>query len=193
MHGLLLLHLHRLLDDPRVWGPVASLCGDDFTYTSGDGNYYAGDTSWHSDGYGSRQEMGMGLSIKMAFYLDKLTKDTGCVRFIPGSRDPPRDFRLRTRSGSGNSTHCEFFDGAAPPKNLLDPRSEISGPGHKVGDSYGDALQATKVSHEYTWGVGEVDIPCVYIESEPGDIVIFDHNLVRTCCFYVVVIWRFIL
>jgi hypothetical protein len=65
--------MHRLLDDPRVWGPVASPCGDDFTYTSGDGKYYAGDTSWHSDGYGSRQEMGMGLSIKTAFYLDKLT------------------------------------------------------------------------------------------------------------------------
>ena len=38
--------LSSLLDDPRVAGPVASLLGEDFNYTSGDGNLYVGDTNW---------------------------------------------------------------------------------------------------------------------------------------------------
>ena len=49
--------------------------------TSGDGNLYAGDTHWHSDGYGTRPV----LSIKMAFYLDRVTRETGALRVIPGS------------------------------------------------------------------------------------------------------------
>ena len=57
--------LSSLLDDPRIHGPVASICGEDFNYTSGDGNLYAGDTQWHSDGFGARPKR----SIKMAFYL----------------------------------------------------------------------------------------------------------------------------
>ena len=74
-------YLSSLLDDPRIHDVAASLCGDDFNYTSGDGNFYTGDSMWHSDGYGSRPV----LSIKMAFYLDPLTRDTGALRVIPGS------------------------------------------------------------------------------------------------------------
>ena len=33
-----------LLDDPRIEGLVASLCGREFCYTAGDGNWYSGDT-----------------------------------------------------------------------------------------------------------------------------------------------------
>jgi hypothetical protein len=74
-------YLSSLLDDPRIHDIAASILGDDFNYTSGDGNLYVGDTQWHSDGYlGSRIP-----SIKMAFYLDPLTSDTGAVRVIPGS------------------------------------------------------------------------------------------------------------
>src|SRR5688572_4431734 len=39
-----------LLDHPVVKGIASGLLGDDFNYTSSDGNYYTGDTSWHSDG-----------------------------------------------------------------------------------------------------------------------------------------------
>ena len=74
-------YLSNLLDDPRIHDIAASLLGDDFNYTSGDGNLYVGNTRWHSDGYdGTRIP-----SIKIAFYLDKLTRDTGAVRVIPGS------------------------------------------------------------------------------------------------------------
>ncbi len=73
--------LSALLDDPRIEGVASSLLGDDFNYTASDGNYYAGDTRWHSDGYRNRKY----LSLKMAFYLDPLTRETGCLRVIPGS------------------------------------------------------------------------------------------------------------
>ena len=74
-------YLSSLLDDPRIHDIAADLLGDDFNYTSGDGNLYVGNTRWHSDGYdGTRIP-----SIKIAFYLDKLTRDTGAVRVIPGS------------------------------------------------------------------------------------------------------------
>ena len=73
--------LSSLLDDPRIVGPVASIMGDDFNYTASDGNYYVGDTAWHSDGYRDKKY----LSCKMAFYLDPVTSDTGCLRVIPGS------------------------------------------------------------------------------------------------------------
>jgi hypothetical protein len=72
--------LCTLLDDSRIHGIAASLCGDDFNYMGSDGNYYAGDTGWHSDGWHPEIR-----HVKIAFYLDPLTRDTGCLRVIPGS------------------------------------------------------------------------------------------------------------
>ena len=74
-------YLSSLLDDPRIHDIAAGLLGEDFNYTSGDGNLYVGDTRWHSDGYSGTRIP----SIKIAFYLDRLTADTGAVRVIPGS------------------------------------------------------------------------------------------------------------
>ena len=74
-------YLSSLLDDPRIHDIASSLCGEEFNYTSGDGNFYTGDTQWHSDGYGARPV----LSFKMALYLDPVTHDTGALRVIPGS------------------------------------------------------------------------------------------------------------
>lgn len=75
--------LCTLLDDPRVKGILQGLIGDDFNYCSGDGNYYTGDTPWHPDG-----NWGQLWAVKVAFYLDPLTRDTGCLRVLPGSQDP---------------------------------------------------------------------------------------------------------
>jgi hypothetical protein len=74
-------YLSSLLDDPRIHDIAAGLLGDHFNYTSGDGNLYSGSTRWHSDGYDGKRIP----SIKIAFYLDKLGRDTGAVRVIPGS------------------------------------------------------------------------------------------------------------
>ncbi len=75
--------LSALLDDPHILGIATSLLGDDFNYMGSDGNYYVGDTGWHSDGWHTNM-----LHIKIGFYLDPLTRDTGCLRVIPGSHLP---------------------------------------------------------------------------------------------------------
>ena len=72
--------LCRLLDDPRIEGAIASILGDDFSYAGSDGNYYVGDTPWHSDGGGYCVTF-----IKVALYLDPLTRESGALRVIPGS------------------------------------------------------------------------------------------------------------
>jgi ectoine hydroxylase-related dioxygenase (phytanoyl-CoA dioxygenase family) len=72
-------YLSALLDDPRIVGIAASLLGNDFNYMGSDGNYYAGDTAWHSDGFEPN------FRVKVALYLDPLTRETGCLRLIPGS------------------------------------------------------------------------------------------------------------
>ena len=74
-------YLSGLLDDPRIHDIAAGILGDDFNYTGSDGNLYVGDTQWHSDDYDANRIP----SIKIAFYLDKLDRDTGAVRVIPGS------------------------------------------------------------------------------------------------------------
>ncbi|MSS72206.1 MAG: hypothetical protein EXS64_12055 [Candidatus Latescibacteria bacterium] len=119
--------LSTLLDDPRIIGIAGSLLGDDFNYMGSDGNYYAGDTGWHSDGQHPEQ-----LHIKIAFYLDPLTRDTGCLRVIPGS--------------------------------------------HRIGDRYADGLQQQVRKSQEVWGLDGRDLPAVALETQPGDLVCFNHN-----------------
>lgn len=119
--------LCRLLDHPKVIEAASSLMGEQFNYLGGDANYYVGDTGWHSDGWHNH-----GLFVKMAFYLDPVTRDTGCLRVIPGT--------------------------------------------HKVGSEWVEEVR--KVSRpEENFGVAGRDIPAVPLESQPGDVVVFNHNL----------------
>lgn len=120
--------LCTLLDDPRIHGIATSLLGDDFNYMPSDGNYYAGDTGWHSDGWHPET-----LHVKIAFYLDPLTRDTGCLRVIPGS--------------------------------------------HRIGDTFAEALKNEIFSSAETWGLPGREVPAVALETVPGDILVFNHNL----------------
>ena len=122
-------YLSSFLDDPRIHDIAASICGDDFNYTSGDGNFYAGDSNWHSDGYNGNRLM----SIKIAFYLDPLTRDTGALRVIPGS--------------------------------------------HRIGDQYADGIERDIRDSGKIWGLSGREVPAVALETTPGDIVVFNHNL----------------
>lgn len=119
--------LCTLLDDPRIAGIAADLLGDDFNYMGSDGNYYAGDTGWHSDGWHTKIR-----HIKLAFYLDPLTRETGCLRVIPGS--------------------------------------------HHVGDVYARLLQERVGKSRDTLGVEGRDVPAVALETQPGDLLCFNHN-----------------
>ncbi|MCX5659376.1 MAG: phytanoyl-CoA dioxygenase family protein [Planctomycetota bacterium] len=119
--------LAGLLDDPRIHGLATSLLGDDFNYMASDGNYYSGDTNWHSDGWHVNP-----IHIKIAFYLDPLTRDTGCIRVIPGS--------------------------------------------HIVGDTFAETVNKNVGWNGVKVGVEPRDVPCVALETVPGDIVVFSHN-----------------
>ena len=59
--------LCTMLDDPRIYDVACDLLGDDFNYMGSDGNLYAGDTPWHSDGHHEHY-----LHVKFAFYLDRI-------------------------------------------------------------------------------------------------------------------------
>jgi hypothetical protein len=93
-------YLCGLLDDPGIEGIATSLLGEDFNYSGSDGNYYVGDTNWHSDGYVDRKY----LSVKMAFYLDPGTADTGSLRVVPGSHKYGDRFGNDLHEAMGKST-----------------------------------------------------------------------------------------
>ena len=120
-------YLSSLLDDHRIHDIASSICGEDFNYFTGSGNYYVGDTSWHSDGYNQRPVK----SIKLAFYLDPVTKNSGALRVIPGS--------------------------------------------HRNIDYFGDLLESHITSDIF--GMTGDQIPAVALESNPGDVLVFNHRI----------------
>lgn len=123
-------YLSALLDDPRIHDVAASILGDDFNYKGSDGNYYTGDTRWHSDGYGGR---GGVRHIKLAFYLDPLTSETGALRVIPGS--------------------------------------------HRVGEPFADELERDIRASEERWGVDGRHVPAISLDTAPGDVLVFNHDI----------------
>ena len=76
--------LSGLVEDDRIYQPLEQLLGPGFVWIGSDGNLYVGDTGWHPDG--SVLDYGR---IKVALYLDPVTKDTGCLRVVPGSHRMP--------------------------------------------------------------------------------------------------------
>jgi ectoine hydroxylase-related dioxygenase (phytanoyl-CoA dioxygenase family) len=120
--------LCALLDDPRILEIASKLLGDDFNYMSSDGNFYVGDTRWHSDGWRTNGV----LHIKMAFYLDPVGADSGCLRVIPGS---------------------SF-----------------------TADRFAQALQGEIGRSQELWGVDGREVPAIALETQPGDLLLFNHN-----------------
>lgn len=121
--------LCALLDNPDIHAIASGLLGEDFNYMGSDGNYYTGDTSWHSDGYHA-----VGKYMKIAFYLDPVTRETGALRVIPGS--------------------------------------------HRLEHGAWQALKARNAQD--LWGVEQSQVPSVALESQPGDVVAFNHNLMHS-------------
>ncbi len=119
--------LCTLLDHPLLLAPVKNLLGADFNYAGGDGNFYTGDTMWHSDGFHH-----VGLFLKVALYLDPVKRESGCLRVLPGSH------RMEARP---------FWEANKPARA------------------------------EEMWGVQPSALPDVALESQPGDVVVFNHNL----------------
>ena len=125
-------YLSGLLDDPRIDGVVSSILGNDYGYATSDGNYYVGDTKWHSDHYPHSPYH----SLKIAFYLDPVAGDTGCLRVIPGS--------------------CHWGD--------------------RFTAALNEVVPVTAESQPERWGVHGSEVPAYAIESEPGDVLLFNHK-----------------
>lgn len=121
--------LCTLLDHPVLSHVAQLLLGADFQYVASDGNYYTGDTGWHSDGFHDNNAF-----VKMAFYLDPVDADSGCLRVIPGSHRPA-------------------FAGWAA---------------RRAADS------------QARWGIAHADVPAVPLASRPGDVLVFNHNLMHS-------------
>lgn len=109
-------YLSSLLDDPRIHDIASSICGEDFNYYGGDGNFYSGDTNWHSDGYATRPV----ISIKIAFYLDKLTSTTGALRVIPGSHKIGDKFGLSLEEYVKDTETTLGMDPSEVPSQVLE-------------------------------------------------------------------------
>jgi hypothetical protein len=78
--------LSTLVEHPVVCGALDDLLGAGWSSYGGDGNFYSGDTAWHSDcGATWWPAKTITRHITVAFYLDHLTRETGALRVIPGS------------------------------------------------------------------------------------------------------------
>ena len=109
-------YLCTLLDDPRILAIGESLLGEDFNYMGSDGNYYAGDTNWHSDGFDPNHR------VKIALYLDPLTRDTGCLRVVPGSHLLGDRYARSLQKQIGRSQELWGMDGRDLPAVALETR-----------------------------------------------------------------------
>ena len=73
--------LQWLIEDDRIYALGEDLLGHNFILNATEGNLHVGDTQWHGGGLDPEPVP----HIKIAFYLEPNTKDTGALRFIPGT------------------------------------------------------------------------------------------------------------
>jgi hypothetical protein len=126
--------LSMLLEHPAVAGALDLLLGDGWSCDGGDGNFLYGDSGWHSDVQeGTMADKGVARHIKVAFYLDALRRDSGCLRVIPGSHLGEDAYARQLHSG---------LCGGGNPLHLPGPL-----------------------------------VPGIALESDPGDLVLFDHRI----------------
>jgi Phytanoyl-CoA dioxygenase (PhyH) len=91
--------LKWLLEDPRLLSIPRGLLGPHFSYRGSDGNLFNCDVFWHPDIYNSPLEE---YHVKVYYYLDPLTKDTGSLRVIPGTHDMESHYAANLRENLKN-------------------------------------------------------------------------------------------
>ena len=112
-------YLSALIDDRRIAGIAADLLGQDFNYFTSDGNYYVGDSPWHSDW----RRAGDYRVLKVAFYLDPVDRDSGALRVIPGSHRLDGDrFAREMEEHALECADAWGVEGPAVPAFSLDSR-----------------------------------------------------------------------
>ena len=73
--------LSMLPDDDRIYNIGVDLVGPDFILEGTEGNLQRSDTPWH----GGILNGDFPRHIKIVFYPEPLTRETGCLRVVPGS------------------------------------------------------------------------------------------------------------
>ncbi len=136
--------LMQLIEDDRIYLPIQDLLGSGFVWIGSDGNRYAGDTGWHPDGSNHQY-----LRVKVALYLDSLTRETGALRVIPGSH------------------HKDFHQYLG----LLTQRED------STITPYGVRASKRTNPEQSGFGIASSEIPSFAINSQPGDIIFFDQNI----------------
>ena len=90
--------LAGLAADDRIYEIGEDLLGPDFVLDGTEGNFHVGDTKWHG---GEGKPISV-RSVKIAFYLEPLTRDSGCLRFIPGSHLVEFGAKLKVNQDQGD-------------------------------------------------------------------------------------------
>ena len=98
-------YLSTLVDDDRIHGIPETLLGPDFILHQTEGRSRAGNTSWHGP-VPDKHEL---RTVKINFYLDKLTKETGALRFVPGSHKPSNPDLYRDLRENNNDPEFRPF------------------------------------------------------------------------------------
>lgn len=94
--------LEALTTDARLVGVAEALLGTGARYENSEGNLFRCITDWHYDSPMSLLEH---RHLKIGFYLEPLTADTGALRVLPASHHDPSLYR-------GPLEPCLGFDGA---------------------------------------------------------------------------------
>jgi hypothetical protein len=140
-------YLTSLLTKEKIKTLVENLLGKDAIYSGSDGNIFAGSTPWHRD------YLMKNRSCKMLVYLEKIDKNSGALRVIPGSHflgDKYSEYL-----GDGLSWPEPPYEGGFDEKAFF-------GKGHNP-TKYGENIM----------------IPNYVAETKPGDVIIFNHNLIH--------------
>jgi len=134
-------YLASLIDDPRVDGIFTSLLGDDYNYLGSDGNFYVGNTGWHSDTDWSGRMRGKPprTFYKMALYLDPVAATTGALRVIPGSHRYPDSFAQELQKALLN-----------PQENLGITADQV--PAIALESNPGDVVVFNQTTKHSSWG-----------------------------------------
>ncbi|MEM7139520.1 MAG: phytanoyl-CoA dioxygenase family protein [Actinomycetota bacterium] len=94
-----------LLDDTRINGTLQPLFGDArYEFTGSDGSLFYCESSWHHDSFGAPIDQ---RHIKISFYLDELTADTGAIRVIPGTHHYKDGFARAARKNLNKTEEIE--------------------------------------------------------------------------------------
>ena len=148
--------MRDLIDDERIHQIPESLLGPDFWLDGTEGHLRVGDTPWHGDDIHD-DDLGW---VKIAIYLDPLTKDDGCLRVIPGThrRNDP-DLLSALRQG----TH-------GPEARLFGMRPEEI-PSMALETEPGDVLVFTEgiIHGAFGGGVGRHQICASFVENPKNE------------------------